>query len=134
MKVDGSCHCGAIRFEAEVTPGTVWVCHCTDCQSLTGSAFRTTILARADSLIVDGTPAEYIRASDTGQKKRLSFCGICGTPMFGAEMKNPSVYSLRVGTIRQREELGSPAMQIWHRSAQGWLYSLRSVPRTDTQP
>ena len=36
MKVTGSCHCGQITYEAEVDPETVRVCHCTDCQKLTG--------------------------------------------------------------------------------------------------
>ena len=40
MKITGGCHCGAITYEAEVDPGKVSVCHCTDCQTLTGSAFR----------------------------------------------------------------------------------------------
>ena len=43
MKITGSCHCGAIAYEAEVNSNAVRVCHCTDCQRLTGTAFRTTI-------------------------------------------------------------------------------------------
>jgi hypothetical protein len=43
MKVEGSCHCGQISFEAEVDPLTVSICHCTDCQTLTGSAYRVTV-------------------------------------------------------------------------------------------
>ena len=43
MKVTGGCHCGHILYEAEVDPATVRVCHCTDCQKLTGTAFRTNI-------------------------------------------------------------------------------------------
>ena len=31
MKVDGACHCGSIRYEAEVDPAKVIICHCTDC-------------------------------------------------------------------------------------------------------
>jgi hypothetical protein len=41
MKVDGRCHCGFITFAAEIVPEKVWLCHCTDCQTLSGSAFRT---------------------------------------------------------------------------------------------
>jgi hypothetical protein len=37
MKINGQCHCGAVRFEAEIDPGQVSICHCTDCQALTGS-------------------------------------------------------------------------------------------------
>jgi len=36
MKVQGSCHCGRITYEAEVDPGRVSLCHCTDCQTVTG--------------------------------------------------------------------------------------------------
>jgi hypothetical protein len=34
MKVDGRCHCGFITFAAEIVPEKVWLCHCTDCQTL----------------------------------------------------------------------------------------------------
>jgi len=36
MKVDGGRHCGNIRYEAEVDLANVVICHCTDCQTLTG--------------------------------------------------------------------------------------------------
>ena len=31
MKIDGSCHCGAIVYEADIDPAQVRICHCTDC-------------------------------------------------------------------------------------------------------
>jgi hypothetical protein len=40
MKTDGHCHCGQIAFEGEVDPTALTICHCTDCQTLTGSAFH----------------------------------------------------------------------------------------------
>lgn len=43
MKITGGCHCGAIRYEAEVDPATAGICHCTDCQVLSGTAFRVSI-------------------------------------------------------------------------------------------
>ena len=43
MQVHGSCHCGAIEFEAAVDPTRVTICHCTACQNLTGSAYRVTV-------------------------------------------------------------------------------------------
>ncbi len=41
MRIDGQCHCGGITYEAEVDPATARICHCTDCQVLSGTAFRT---------------------------------------------------------------------------------------------
>jgi hypothetical protein len=29
MEIDGSCHCGEIRYKAEVNPDNVIICHCT---------------------------------------------------------------------------------------------------------
>jgi len=40
MKIDGGCLCGHITYEAEIDPAQVSICHCTDCQTLSGSAFR----------------------------------------------------------------------------------------------
>ncbi|TIO39203.1 MAG: GFA family protein, partial [Mesorhizobium sp.] len=43
MRIDGACHCGAITYEAEVDPEKTSICHCADCQQLTGTAFRVTV-------------------------------------------------------------------------------------------
>lgn len=48
MKIDGACHCGLITCEATIDPEQVGICHCTDCRTLSGSAFRTFVLARKD--------------------------------------------------------------------------------------
>ena len=45
MKVDGRCHCGFLSYVAEVDPEQVEICHCTDCQTLSGSAFRVVVPA-----------------------------------------------------------------------------------------
>jgi hypothetical protein len=51
-KIDGHCHCGEIAFEAEVDPDALMICHCTDCQMITGSAFRANIAAPAEQSAV----------------------------------------------------------------------------------
>lgn len=46
MHIDGRYHCGAIAYEAEIDPATARICHCTDGQILSGSAFRTLVFAK----------------------------------------------------------------------------------------
>jgi hypothetical protein len=58
MKVTGSCHYEAIAYEAEVDPNSVRVCHCTDCQRLTGTAFRAGIREPARHLCAQARDAE----------------------------------------------------------------------------
>ena len=133
MHINGACHCGKITYEAEVDPEAVSICHCTDCQTLSGTAFRTTVRAkREDFKLLTGEPKVYIKTAESGNKRAQAFCADCGTPLWATTPTAPLVYGLRVGTIRQRKEL-KPRRQIWTRSAQGWLSELGSMPRFEKQ-
>jgi hypothetical protein len=68
MKIDGHCHCGQITFQSEGDPNTVTVCHCTDCQTLTGSAFRANIPAPAAQLRAPQRHAEEL--CEDGRKRQ----------------------------------------------------------------
>src|SRR5437868_10173420 len=71
MKVTGGCHCGSISFEAEIDPAQVRICHCTDCQTLTGTAFRTTVSSLPGTFILrSGTPKIYIKTAEAGTSGR----------------------------------------------------------------
>src|SRR5687768_5530242 len=70
MKIDGSCHCGRIAYEAEVDPAKVSICHCSDCQTLTGTAFRVTIpVAEANFRLLSGEPKIYVKVAESGNKR-----------------------------------------------------------------
>jgi hypothetical protein len=132
MKIDGHCHCGRIAFEAEVDPAALTICHCTDCQMLTGSAFRANIRAPAAHFVLrSGTPRSYVKTADSGNKRRHAFCGDCGTPIYACAVENPDGYSLRVGTITQRAAF-SPRRQVWRRSALNWVDKLAAVPAAES--
>jgi hypothetical protein len=130
MKVDGRCHCGAITYEANVDPGRVGLCHCTDCQMLTGSAYRVTVpVPKGEFRLLSGTPAIYVKTADSGTKRSHAFCPTCGAPIYAtAAVEDPPSYSLRVGALSQRAEL-PPRAQQWNRSAVPWSADLRAMPR-----
>ena len=134
MKIDGGCHCGAIRYEAEIDPGGVGICHCTDCQRLTGTAFRVTVAAEEANLrFTSGTPKIYVKTGSSGAKRAQGFCADCGSPLFATSVGDgPKVYGLRVGTIRQREEL-KPSRQVWRRSALPWVPAFDELETHDGQ-
>ena len=135
MKVDGGCHCGSIRYEAEVDPANVVICHCTDCQTLSGSAFRTVAATKSGTFrLLAGTPKVYVKVGASGNRREQTFCPDCGTPIYSAPVGAGSkVVGLRVGTIRQRDQL-VPSDQYWFRSAQAWLEQLPKIKTTETQP
>jgi hypothetical protein len=133
MKVEGRCHCGAIAYEAEVDPETVALCHCTDCQTLSGSPYRWSVPAPAATFVLKkGEPKVYVKTSDAGTRRAQAFCAECGTPIYAAAEKERRVYSLRLGAVAQRAEL-PPKRQIWCGSALPFASDLRAVPGVDAQ-
>ena len=125
MKIDGSCHCGAIAYEAEIDPETVGICHCTDCQQLTGTAFRVTAFAPGSAFrILRGTPKVYVKTAESGTQRAQGFCGECGSHLYATSVGDgPKDYGIRVGTMRQRNEL-APRRESWRHSAVPWLPDL----------
>lgn len=132
MNVSGSCHCGAIRFTATVDKNKVMVCHCTDCQKLTGSAFRVVVPAPIASLVLHGEPKRYVKTAESGAQRTQAFCPECGSPVFSVALENPTQVSLRVGSLDQRNEL-LPYLQIWQRSALPWVNAIASVQGCEQQ-
>lgn len=134
MNIDGGCHCGGITYAAEVDPGGVRLCHCADCQTLSGSAFRVTVTAADGSFrLLSGQPKIYVKTAESGARRVQAFCPDCGTQIYATSADDgPKSYGLRVGTIRQRAEL-RPSRQYWCRSAQPWVMALGSIAAIEKQ-
>lgn len=133
MQVRGRCHCGAITYSAEVDPQRVSVCHCTDCQMLTGSAYRVSVPAPRETFkLHSGQPKAYVKTAESGAKRIHAFCPDCGTPVYSSAIADTPAYSLRVGCLEQRADL-PPKRQIWCRSAVPWSENLGDLPQQDRQ-
>lgn len=133
MKIDGGCHCGAVAYEAEIDPQRVGLCHCTDCQTLTGSAFRFAAAAVPASFKLSrGELKRYVKTAESGTPRHHHFCPTCATRIYTSNAEASIVY-LNVGSIRQRAEL-RPSVQVWTRSACTWLGDIRTLPAFETQP
>ena len=127
MQIDGACHCGAVSFSAEVDPSRVMVCHCTDCQVLSGAPFRAVIAAPHETLVVTGRTRSYIKVAQSGIRRAQVFCPECATPLWATAPENPTSVIIRLGCVTQRAQL-TPAVQIWRQAALPWLSQLSSIP------
>ncbi len=135
MKVEGGCHCGHVTFTAEIDPETASICHCTDCQTLSGSAFRTAVRTRPGTFqLQSGAPTLYVKTTaESGTKREHAFCPRCGTPIYATSVDGePKTHSLRLATLRQREGI-APTRQIWTRSRVGWLEGVAVLAAVDKQ-
>lgn len=134
MNIDGGCHCGQIKYRANVDPEQVEICHCTDCQALSGSAYRTAVPAEAGSFeLLSGNPKLYAKTAEDGSIRLQAFCPECGSPLYSAPPEGETGYfGIRVGTTRQRDSL-VPKNQYWVRSARSWTQDLSQMARVDTE-
>ena len=133
MKIDGGCHCGALTYEAEIDPDTMTICHCTDCQKMSGTAFRTVIRAHEDNFkMLTGEPKIYVKTSENGTPRAMGFCENCGTQIYGTSVgEGPKIIGIRGGTVTQSAQL-KPVIQIWTRSAQPWVCEIEGMEVYET--
>ena len=135
MKITGSCHCGFIKIEGEADPEKVSICHCTDCQTGTGSAFRVSVPIPGAQFNMTGEPTGYVKTTaDSGNPRVQAFCPTCGTPIYSTSPGDgvrPS-YMVRVGILDQRDQL-APKRENWFRSARPWVTALGGLPKNEKQ-
>ena len=132
MRIDGACHCGSITFSAEIDPSRVLVCHCSDCQVLSGAPLRAVVVAAIGDFVVRGTPKSYVKVAQSGNRRAQMFCADCGTPLYATAPENPTSVVIRLGCVAQRAGL-TPSVQIWQHSAVPWLHRLASTPGSPEQ-
>jgi len=135
MKIDGACACGAIKIEGEADPERTQICHCTDCQTSTGTAFRVSIPVPGATFKISGQPTIYVKTTaDSGKPRAQAFCGRCGSPIYSTTLGEgqQASYTVRVGILRQRDQL-APRRQQWWRSARPWVATLDAVPKIEKQ-
>jgi hypothetical protein len=133
MKVDGRCHCGKISYRAQVDPDKVTICHCTDCQMLSGSVYRASVVAPKETFeLRGGPPKTYVKTAESGTQRIHAFCPECGTPVYSCAISDPPFYSLRIGCLAQRDQLPAKR-QIWCQSALSWSMNVEGIPQVNRQ-
>ncbi len=129
MKVHGSCHCGLVKFSAEVDPKLTSVCHCNDCQKLTGTAFRLSVPAITGTFQIEsGEPKIYVKVAESGSQRAQAFCPECGSPLFTYGVENPTAVGLRVGVLDERSRL-PPTWQKWCSSSMPWVQHISQLEK-----
>lgn len=134
MKINGHCLCGTVAYEAVIDPDRCAICHCTDCQTHSGSAFGVVVHVRDGAFaLLSGELKIFTKTAESGRRRELSFCPECGTRIHARTPGDPDAFfGLRVGTIDQRHQL-RPRQQVWCRSAAPWVFELAEISRKEDQ-
>ena len=92
MIVHGGCHCGAVRFEAELPepPAPALHCNCSIC-AMTG--FLHVMVPHAEFELITGRGALTSYRFGSGAAEHL-FCSTCGVKSFYQPRSHPDCWSL----------------------------------------
>jgi hypothetical protein len=103
MKVHGGCHCGAVRFVAEVpdAPVPALDCNCSVCR-MTG--FLHVMVPHERFELVTGRDALSSYRFGTGTAKHL-FCRHCGVKSFYQPRSHPDAWSVNANCLDEPIEL-----------------------------
>ena len=123
LAANGGCQCGKIRYRLIAEPLMLYICHCSDCQKQSASAFGMSLRMRPrDVEFVHGE--KLMRSWETrgedGSLKRCHFCPNCGTRIMHASDDTEESVSIKAGSLDDTSGL-RPRAHIWMKSAQSWV-------------
>jgi hypothetical protein len=97
MKVAGGCHCGAVRFEAEIggEPVRALDCNCSVCRS---TGFIHIVVPHQRFELMTGRDALTSYRFGTGAAEHL-FCRICGVKSFYQPRSHPDAWSVNANCL-----------------------------------
>jgi hypothetical protein len=98
----GGCHCGAVRFEAELETGAeAQACNCSICAKL---GYVHLILPESRFRLMQGEEALTHYTFNTGVAEHL-FCKVCGVKSFYRPRSNPDGWSVNLRCLDEPEAL-----------------------------
>jgi hypothetical protein len=119
-QMTGGCLCGKVRYTANAEPIFIGVCHCTNCQKQSGTAFSVVVAIPKSALSLTGTTKSFQDKPDSGQPMARIFCPECGSPIMSDATVLPDVAIIKAGTLDDPSWV-KPTMEIHCDSAQPWV-------------
>ena len=121
LPLRGGCQCGRQRYAVSVRPLTVYACHCTDCQTQSGSAFGLSMPVPRDAVAADfESLGRWERQAASGRTVAGRYCRDCGTRLFHEPSRSPEILNVKPGTLDDTSWV-RPAGHLWLVSAQPWV-------------
>lgn len=105
----GRCLCGAVRYAVEGAPARLTLCHCEDCQRVSGAPAVGWVFFPAQAFRwISGEP-RILHWAD----RRRTFCPACGSPLTFQDPGIPEWIEVSAGTLQ-----GAGRLQLYDHN---WL-------------
>lgn len=130
---EGGCLCGEARFSISAEPVLSGRCYCAACQKLSGAGCTENIAFAEQAYAVQGPVADYVWTADSGGTVTTSFCGQCGSPLFGKSTSMPGLKMVRVGALDD-PGVYEPRMAVFAKSRLPWAPRDERFPEFQEMP
>lgn len=129
----GGCGCRSVRYRLTGEPLTCYACHCTDCQTTSGSAFTLSMIVRSRDIDLCAGELAVNLLNTNGVQAKRHHCGHCGVALWYSADAYPGIYALKPGTFDDTTWF-KPVAHIWMRSAQPWVTFDPNTKQYPNQP
>jgi hypothetical protein len=110
-----------VRYEIVAEPRVVYACHCSDCQTASGSSFLLAMRVPSGGVkVTRGSPASHERSRADGRKKDVYRCPQCLCALWSAGKVLPDYVTVYAGTLDNTSDL-RPVAHLWTSDAQPWF-------------
>jgi hypothetical protein len=125
----GACLCGVVQFETSAALEAIDHCHCSRCRRSHGAAFATYgRVAKEHYQVTSG--ASHLRAFQSSEAVRRSFCDQCGSSLLFEHTALPDYKFIPVGALD--DDPGSrPTAHIFAGSKASWYEITDALPQHD---
>ena len=116
VRLQGGCHCGAVRYECASAISEPAICHCTSCRRTIGAhAVAWMTVKRPTFRLVQGAPREYASSNAVVR----GFCEHCGCSLTYSHRKHPDTIDVTIASLDQSGSV-VPTDHIWMSDAPPW--------------
>jgi hypothetical protein len=120
-RFEGRCQCGQARYRVAGETIAFFICHCTECQRQSASAFGMALWLRSFSKqVFGGELSAWSRTTPSGKQLVGEFCSRCGTRVFHQVADQADILSIKPGTLDATLDV-EPVAHIWTSSAHSWV-------------
>jgi len=126
MKLEGSCHCGAVRFRVDSPhPVPFNRCYCSICRKTAGGGgFAVNLGARADTLEVEGREnlgVYHAHVNGGTSEAGRHFCRTCGSALWLWDPRWPELVHLHASAIDTPLPVPPERTHLMLRSCPAWV-------------
>lgn len=124
----GQCACGRIGYKVSAETKFSLICHCRQCQRITGTGHAAQFAVPEDKTEVSGSLTFYDQTADSGNTVSSGFCAECGSPVLKKTTAMPDTLFFHAATLDE-PSLFSPDMVVFDHAAPPWDHVDPEVPR-----